>query len=204
MDKVLYYVHDPMCSWCWGFNKVWHAVQLELPSSIEVRYVLGGLAPDSDEPMEEKLQKIISAGWYNIQKRIPGTEFNHDFWRVCKPRRSTYPASRAIIAAKSLTRNPDSEKRMLLAIQHAYYLHAKNPADNAVLTECAVSIGLDAKAFADSINSVAVQQQLLADIKFARSLGVDSFPSLVLESAGLHQQLSYDYNDKQVLLSQLT
>ncbi|ORU94192.1 MAG: thioredoxin [Cycloclasticus sp. symbiont of Bathymodiolus heckerae] len=202
MGRVLYYVHDPMCSWCWGFNKAWATVQSQLPNTIEVRYILGGLAPDSHEPMEERLQKIISAGWYKIQGRIPGTEFNHDFWTLCKPRRSTYASSRAVIAAKLLDEN--AEKRMLLAIQHAYYLQAKNPADDDVLIDCAASIGLNKQAFTDSFKSEAVQQQLLADIKFARSLGVSSFPSLVLECAGSYQQLTYDYNDPQVLLKQLS
>ena len=201
MDKVLYYVHDPMCSWCWAFNKVWTKVQASLASDIEVRYVLGGLAPDSDEPMDADLQQRISSGWYRIKEKVPGTQFNHDFWTLCKPRRSTYPSSRAIIAARML--ETTSEKRMLLAIQQAYYLQAKNPADDDVLIECAQEIGLDRQAFADALNSVSTQQQLLAEIKLARSMGVSSFPSLVLETSNEKRVLEYDYNDPSVLLSQL-
>ena len=92
---------------------------------------------------------------------------------------------------------------MLLAIQQAYYLKAKNPADDDVLIECARDIGLDSLAFADALNSVSTQQQLLAEIKFARSMGVRSFPSLVLETSNEKRVLSYDYNDPSVLLSQL-
>ncbi|MEO1888706.1 MAG: DsbA family protein [Cycloclasticus sp.] len=202
MDKVLYYVHDPMCSWCWAFNKTWANIQEQLPSNIKVRYVLGGLAPDSDRPMPAELQEKISSGWYRIQEKVPSTEFNHRFWTECKPRRSTYPSSRAIIAAKML--DDTSEKRMLLAIQQAYYLQAKNPADDEVLIECAESIGLDAKQFAAELNSVSTQQQLLADIKFSRGMGVSSFPSLVLEHAWNYRVLDYDYNDAQVLLSRLS
>jgi putative protein-disulfide isomerase len=123
MDKVLYYVHDPMCSWCWAFNKTWAKIQTQLPADIEVRYILGGLAPDNDQPMPLELQQRISSGWYKIEEAVPGTQFNHEFWTLCKPRRSTYPSSRAIIAAKKLDNT--SEKRMLLAIQQAYYLQAK-------------------------------------------------------------------------------
>ncbi|MBL4783615.1 MAG: DsbA family protein [Porticoccaceae bacterium] len=202
MNRVLYYVHDPMCSWCWAFNAVWAKVQTALPADIELRYVLGGLAPDSDEPMAAELQQRISSGWYRIQERVPGTEFNHRFWTECQPRRSTYPSSRAIIAAKML--DDTSEKRMLLAIQQAYYLQAKNAADDDVLVDCAVSIGLNGEQFAAALNNPSTQQQLLADIKFARGMGVSSFPSLVLEHAGNYRVLDYDYNDAQVLLSQLS
>lgn len=202
MDKILYYVHDPMCSWCWAFNKTWVKIQSELPDDIEVRYVLGGLAPDSDAPMPVDLQERISSGWYRIQQKVPGTEFNHDFWTECKPRRSTYPSSRAIIAAKE--QDGTIEKAMLLAIQQAYYLHAKNPADDEVLIDCAVDIGLNRAAFSELLNSTSTHQQLLAEIKFARSMGANSFPSLVFETAGEYQMLNYDYNDAQVLLSQLS
>jgi len=202
MDKVLYYVHDPMCSWCWAFNKTWADIQAQLPASINVRYVMGGLAPDSDQPMPAELKEKISSGWYRIQERVPGTQFNHIYWTVCQPRRSTYPASRAILAAKQL--DNASEKPMLLAIQQAYYLQAKNPSDDVVLIDCAKSLGLNGSAFAELLNSPAIHQQLLAEIKFARSMGVNSFPSLVLEQAGDYKVLNYDYNDPQVLLSQVS
>jgi len=202
MDKVLYYVHDPMCSWCWAFNKTWAAIQASLPSSIEVRYLLGGLAPDSDQPMAAELQQKISEGWYRIQQHVPGTEFNHDFWTLCKPRRSTYPSSRALIAARTLDKT--AEKPMLLAIQQAYYLQAKNPADDAVLVECAGQIGLDKNAFAELLNHPATQQQLLMEIKLARSMGANSFPSIVLQQGEHARLLKYDYNNPQVLLNQLS
>lgn len=202
MDKVLYYVHDPMCSWCWAFNKTWAAIQSSLPSSIEVRYLLGGLAPDSDQPMATDLQEKISEGWYRIQQHVPGTEFNHNFWTLCKPRRSTYPSCRALIAARMLDRA--AEKPMLLAIQQAYYLQAKNPADDEVLIECAGEIGLDGSEFSALLNHSSTQQQLLMEIKLARSMGASSFPSIVLQQGEQTRLLRYDYNDPQVLLNQLS
>ena len=202
MNKALYYVYDPMCSWCWAFNKTWAAIQASLPSSIEVRYLLGGLAPDSDQPMAAELQQKISEGWYRIQQHVPGTEFNHDFWTVCKPRRSTYPSSRALIAARTLDKV--AEKPMLLAIQQAYYLQAKNPADDNVLIECAGQIGLDKNDFSALLNHPGTQQQLLMEIKLARSMGANSFPSIVLQQGEHTRLLTYDYNDPQVLLNQLS
>lgn len=56
---TLYYVYDPMCSWCWGFNKTWNKVKKSLPKNINIQYVLGGLAPDSDEIMSDKMREYI-------------------------------------------------------------------------------------------------------------------------------------------------
>jgi putative protein-disulfide isomerase len=181
---------------------VWEQIQSKLPDDIEVRYILGGLAPDSDKPMPEQLRRRISMGWYRIQKQVAGVNFNHDFWIKCKPRRSTYPACRAMIAAREMDKK--AEKPMLLAIQTAYYLSAKNPSDDSVLIECAESIGLDRKTFSALLDSPLIQQELLAEIKYARGLGVNSFPSIVLEKAGVISNLEYDYNDPDVFISQLS
>jgi len=128
---TLYYIHDPMCSWCWGFRNVWLQVQEQLKGQLEIHSVLGGLAADSDQAMPESMQHHIRNNWRRIQQTIPGTEFNYEFWDVCKPRRSTYPACRAVIAAGM--QSVSCKNEMVLAIQTAYYINAKNPSDDPVL-----------------------------------------------------------------------
>ncbi|MGB5741033.1 MAG: DsbA family protein, partial [Sedimenticolaceae bacterium] len=90
----LIYIHDPMCSWCWGFRPTFEQLCASLPRHVAVRRLLGGLAPDSDQPMPADMQMRLQQTWRRIQQRIPGTRFNFDFWRVCDPRRSTWPACR--------------------------------------------------------------------------------------------------------------
>jgi putative protein-disulfide isomerase len=53
MKMTLYLIVDPMCSWCWGFSSVWHALREELPSSVQIIDLMGGLAQDTDQPMDE-------------------------------------------------------------------------------------------------------------------------------------------------------
>jgi len=201
MARRLSYVYDPMCSWCWAFKNVWQEILAKLPADIEVRYLLGGLAADSDQVMPLAMQQSIKGYWQQIQQQLPSTEFNYAFWDECEPRRSTYPACRAVIAARA--QNPQAESAMLLAIQQAYYLQAKNPSNDDVLIECAKSIGLDEVAFAESLAQAQTQQTLLTELRYVRSIGVNSFPSLVLEQEGQLQLLDYDYKDAEVLLKQL-
>jgi len=84
---ALVYIMDPMCSWCWAFKPVLTEIRNTFP---ELGYytLAGGLAPDSDEPMPDAQQEQIAATWKKIEAMV-GTKFNHDFWRVCQPRRST-------------------------------------------------------------------------------------------------------------------
>jgi len=196
-NTILFYVHDPMCSWCWAFNPVWKKIQQQLNNDIQVSYILGGLAPDTSEAMPKALQQQISSYWKTIQQRVPNTEFNFDFWTKNKARRATYPACRAVIAAKK----QHQEKEMILAIQKAYYLTAKNPSDDSVLIELAQELALDIKIFLEQLNHPETQQQLLNDISYGQQLGAQGFPSLVLQKDGGNHLIPIDYNKADPVLN---
>jgi len=192
---TLYYVHDPMCSWCWGFKPIWEQLQSALPDNITPQYVLGGLAPDTTEPMPESMQQMLQQIWHRIEQTVPGTQFNHAFWTQNSPRRATYPACRAILAAKS--QSAALEQPMINAIQQAYYLKAKNPSDDNVLVELATQIGCDVNVFKESLNTKATNNALMQEITFSRQLGAQGFPSLFFETIGkppIPLQLSYSDN----------
>ena len=89
--STLYYAHDPMCSWCWGFAPTWDSLAVDIKSRygdrLKITKLLGGLAEDSDEPMPEGMQLYLRSTWKKIQQQIPGTRFNFEFWDRCSPRR---------------------------------------------------------------------------------------------------------------------
>lgn len=191
-NSSLIYVHDPMCSWCWGYRPTWQQLENHLPEEIAVEYVLGGLAPDSDDPMPPDLQNTIQGYWRRIQTEL-GTEFNFEFWTTCKPRRSTYPACRAVIAAK----HQDREKVMIEAIQRAYYLRAMNPSDVSTLTTLAAEIGLDETKFGEDIASSETEQELQRQIQFVRNSPCRGFPGLLLRLNGKLVSIDVDYLNAQ-------
>ena len=198
----LYYVHDPMCSWCWGFSPTRQIVRENLPDGIEWISLLGGLAPDSDESMTDETKGYIQKAWRTIQERIPGTEFNFDFWNKCAPRRSTYPACRAVIAARNTS--ADSELSYILALQKAYYLRAMNPSDTDTHLTLANELGLDASVFEQHLLDPKTHQTLLDEIAFARSIGGDSFPSLIIVDAQSQaHSLKIHYTDPQRILDDI-
>lgn len=205
--STLYYIHDPMCSWCWGFRKVSDEVFAAVKDQVKIEYIVGGLAPDSDTLMPVEMQQSIRSNWQRIQQEIPGTEFNYDFWTKCQPRRSTYPACRAIIAAgmqADITKQKEHESAMLLAIQQAYYLHAENPSDLTTLCHLAENMKLDAKRFLADMQSESCQQRLKQQLNFCREMGVYSFPSLLIKRPEAEASLlQIDYNDSQKVIDQI-
>ena len=194
----LIYVHDPMCSWCWGFSAVYDAMVSVLPENINLVRVLGGLAPDSDLPMPEDMKQYLSQTWSTIQTQIPGTEFNFDFWTKCQPRRSTYPACRAVVAAG--LQGDQWDTLMTRGIQEAYYLNARNPSDNSTLIQVAEEMGLDKSQFETDLVSESVQQILTDNLNFCRQLGVQGFPSLVLVKERQAYGIAVNYRSHETML----
>lgn len=195
-SNTLFYIHDPMCSWCWGFRPVWQKLKSQFTHTLDIVYVVGGLAPDSDQPMPLAMQNNLSNTWQHIQQHIPGIEFNYEFWNPASnsvPRRSTYPACRAVLAAK--VQDANIEDAMILGIQRAYYLNAKNPSDVDVLSEIANSIGLNVEKFKQDINSPAIELLLKEQLQLARQLSSQGFPSLVISKDDKLFGIPLDYNN---------
>jgi putative protein-disulfide isomerase len=201
MNKKLIYVHDPMCSWCFGFSKVYQQCTEKLPENIEVIRLLGGLAPDTDKIMPESTRQMVQQNWRRIEQLIPGVEFNYDFWTKCQPRRATYPACRAVIAARE--QGDEFDDSMTRQIQQAYYRQARNPSDNETLVELAGEIGLDQGRFSEQLVADQTQQRLLDEIVTARSIGISGFPSLVLQNDDEFESLLVHYTDADAIFRQI-
>jgi putative protein-disulfide isomerase len=197
----LLYIHDPMCSWCWGFRPVLMALREGLPHGLGFERLLGGLARDSDAPMGAEMRAYLQQTWHRIQERIPGTRFNFDFWSQCEPRRSTWPACRAVVAARRC--DPAGEEAMILAIQQAYYLQARNPSDQETLTALAGEIGLDQAHFHNLMVDPHTQVQFEQEMRRAHRMDADSFPSLRLQVGEHTWPVAVNYTDATPMLDDI-
>ncbi|ABB45237.1 DSBA oxidoreductase [Sulfurimonas denitrificans DSM 1251] len=198
MTHTLYYVYDPMCSWCYAFRDTFKKVKKGLPSNVEVVYVAGGLAPHSDEPMEQGFRDKIQAIWYQIEK-VVGTKFNHDFWIKCTPKLSTYLACQATLAAK----NQGKEEEMIEAIQTAYYLRAMNPSDEDMLLNVAKELELNIEKFKNDLYSDVTVKNFSEKMNLKIALNVRGFPSLVLQHGKNISPIAIKFNEPEAILDQI-
>lgn len=201
MQDILYYVHDPMCSWCWGFEPTRKEIFEAVGGTMEIRRLVGGLAPDSETPMPAQMQEMLQQTWHRIEQTIPGTRFNFDFWHKCQPRRSTYPSNRAVLAARQ--QGEEYDALMTARIQRAYYLEARNPSDTSTLIELAADLGLETGSFAADLVAPATQQRLIEEIQASRAMGIDSFPSLAVQRADRLFHIGLNYTDPAAMLAQI-
>lgn len=198
MIYTLYHVHDPMCSWCYAFEPTFDKLRENLNDNIKVVHVVGGLAKHTDEPMSLDMRKKIEDIWYEIQKEV-GTKFNHDFWKNCTPKRSTYLACKATMIARVY----DKEDEMIKAIQEAYYQRALNPSEVDTLVQLSKELGIDENEFKEKLLSQEAEDNLQDELNLRRSLYVRSFPSLVLKYKKELYPINIKYNDYNSMLKQI-
>ncbi len=179
-----------MCSWCWGFKPVWQDLKTRLRDEVNIVYVVGGLAPESQQPMDPRMRSYLQETWCKITE-VTGVEFNHDFWRVNTPQRSTYPACKAVLVARQY----GLELEMFAAIQRLYYQQAGNPSDYENLYALAEELGLDREQFIEQIHSAEVAELLQQEIKLTEQLGAQGFPSLVLVRDDTAHFIEHSYTD---------
>ena len=190
-----------MCSWCWAFRPSMDALIEKLPKEINVIRLLGGLAPDSDIPMPDNIREYVLENWRAIEKKVPKTKFNYNFWKECAPRRSTYPACRAVIAARKQKKIFDKE--MTLAIQKAYYLNARNPSDYETLIELAEEIGADKNKFSEDVISSETDRILKEEIQQCKKLDLNSLPSLLFINKEKEIRIQSDYLNANTMLNRI-
>lgn len=187
-----------MCSWCWAYRPSMLLLRKNLPDEIQWQNVLGGLAPDSDQPMPGQTRLMVQNHWRQIESTL-GTKFNFDFWTKNQPRRDTYKACRAVIAAS----RQHAEERMIEGIQTAYYLRALNPSDPLILASLADELGLDKGLFMKDFGAAQNEAELARQLLLRDRLGVRSFPSLVLEHQSVITPIRHDYQDYRTSLAEI-
>lgn len=187
-----------MCSWCWAYRPCLLQLRENLPAGVCWQNVLGGLAADTDQPMPEQTRSMVQDHWRKIQSTV-GSEFNFDFWTRCQPRRDTYKACRAVIAAS----HQNAEETMIMAIQKAYYLRAMNPSEPEILADLAAELGLDRTLFVEDFGSSQTETEFRRQLLLRAELYVRSFPSLVLEHGSSRTLIRHDYQDYRVSLEQV-
>lgn len=170
---------------------------------MEIVYLVGGLAPDTTEPMPLATQQMVQQAWQRIEQTVPGVHFNWDFWSRNTPIRSTYPACRAVLAAKKQRAEAEPEPEMIRAIQTAYYQQAKNPSLPETLQACAREIGLNEAVFIEDLRSPAIESELQHQMQRARSMDGYSYPSLRLVHKNTVFPIAIDYLDHRIMLDEI-
>ena len=185
----LTYIGDPMCSWCWGFAPVLDAIRQDFLPQIEFRLILGGLRPGPmAAPLDVHMKSYLREHWSAVEART-GQRFAWGLMQRNDFLYDTEPASRAIVTVRRL--NPTQEYDYFCAVQEAFYTRSEDVTDENVLATLALTQGLDKADFLALYRDEATETA--TDYRFARKMGVQGFPTLLLQRADKVYPVTHGY-----------
>ena len=176
MAAQLLYFADPMCSWCWGFSPVVHALQDRYGTELPLYLILGGLAPGKRDPMTEAGKQEVRDHWQHVEA-ASGQPFDYGFFAREGFVYNTEPPSRAVVAARRLM--PGIGVAYLAFLHRAFYAHNEDITDDAVLLRLAEEFGFAPGPYLNSYNAPETAAALERDFAASRNLGIRGFPALV-------------------------
>lgn len=196
-SRILIYVADPMCSWCWGFSPVLTNIRRRYEKQATFQLLLGGLRPGNTERFDESRRAYILQHWQAVHTRT-AQPFNFDFQMASSFTYDTEPASRATTVVRQLM--PGKEWDYLARIQEAFYVQNADVTRVEVLEELAVAVGIDAVPFRQDFQESQTRQRVWEEFDQSRELGVNGFPTLLGRSGESVSSLMHGYQDSETLV----
>jgi putative protein-disulfide isomerase len=154
---VTYYT-DPACPWSWAAEPGLRRLQAEFGDSLEITYVMGGMAREFRKPLET-MRHVLDAA------EASGMPVDPRVWLDAPPR-SSYPACLAVKAAAE-----QGLDAPYLRVVREGIMAGRRPLDTPdALTDAARRVlGLNVDRFAIDLRSNAITEAFGADIERARA-----------------------------------
>ena len=172
-ERILWYIADPMCSWCWGFSPVIETVRHACKGRLRTELKMGGLRSGTTQAMVSSRRSEILRHWHAVHDRT-GQPFRFEGAMPEGFVYDTEPASRAIVALVMMT--PGSAFAFLACIQEAFYARQEDVTQPAVLARLAGSMGVGQDDFLQVFGSDSAKQQTLMHFRQSREWGCARVP----------------------------
>lgn len=189
------YVGDPMCSWCYGFSDEltqFNTQNSDIPFSI----IVGGLRSSGDQPWNTDFKTFLRAHWEEINQRT-GIPFSYDLLEADNFDYNTEPSCRAVVVASDM--NPDNSLDFFKAIQRKFYYKNKDPKTVEFYKSICDELGYSFETFSTHFNSEEYRKKTQAEYQKARSLGIRSFPSVVVRHGDDYYLIGQGYTSAEEL-----
>jgi putative protein-disulfide isomerase len=174
----LYYIADPMCSWCWGFSPVARQIHDIYTEKIHFNLVVGGLRTGGTHVLNQELKTTLSEHWKEVEK-LTGQPFNYEFAVPEGFVYNTEPSCRAVVVVRGL--KPEKALGYFDALHEAFYVGNRDLTNTEVLAHIAEDFGVDETEFNNEFEEESTQQETVEDFAFGQNLGIRGFPSIVLK-----------------------
>lgn len=182
VEGSIYYIGDPMCSWCWGISPAIEELEgYAKQHHIDFDIVVGGLRAGGGDAWDERFKTFLRREWQHIAS-VTGQPFGYSLLDKPQFDYDTEPACRAITVIKHMVHHqllPDSTVRKAFAlIQRKFYLQGDDPKLEAFYESICLSLDIDYPTFLDYFTDEQFKTKVIEEFRFCRQIGVSSFPTV--------------------------
>jgi putative protein-disulfide isomerase len=162
-----------MCSWCWGFHPIIQELREKYADLFSFSLVVGGLRTKGQMPWTEESKAYLLQNWKAVAQQT-NQPFDVSLLKKAYFDYDTYPACKALISVRELWGEEESFI-YLEKIQRRFY---QNGEDITLLEHLILDVK-DREMFLTFYKSKRAEILMQHDFSKARSMGANSFPSLV-------------------------
>jgi len=180
---TLYFIVDPMCSWCWGFAPVIEEARRRLKERYDTHLVMGGLRTQGEMVWDTPAKTSLRKHWQQVEKKT-GQPFNEILFEKTDFTYDTYPSCKAVVTVRELL-GEDAAFRYLHTIEHAFYAQGIDITKPRLLYGYYEQLFGNSAKFAFMYGTERMETMMHHDFAKARSMGATVFPSVVfVDDAG--------------------
>ena len=169
----LIFVLDPLCSWCWGFHPIMEELRKKHSDTYTFSLVVGGLRTKGQMPWTEESRHYLAQNWNAVAQKTQ-QPFNFSLLNRETFDYDTYPACKALVTVRELW-GEDTSFDYLKKIQEAFYAKGEDTTSLEIL----MNYIDDKERFLEFYESDRAELLMHHDFSKARSMGANSFPSVV-------------------------
>ncbi len=190
------YVFDPLCGWCYGFSPVIKKAYDTYKDKADFKVITGGMVIGNQIGPIGRIAEFLRGATARVTQRT-GAVFSPLFLDTIltegKQILTSMEPSIAIQICKA--EKPDKIFDFMSELQKDIYISGLKTAIPADYHRLAKKMGFDQNKFINHLSEEAFIQKTLQDFQEANTLGIDSYPAVLISNKGMIRELVRGYVD---------
>ncbi len=181
IKDTIYYVYDPLCSWCYGFSPVIKKLKTEYHDKFDFQVISGGMQTGERKQPVSAIRDYLMGAYKNVTERT-GVEFGDNFMAILEEGNrmlDSIPPSIALSIVKDL--NPKEALNFAATIQEAIYFNGFDWNSVDAYIPYLKAYNINPEDFKIKFKEPLYKEKTLEDFKLAANFGVTGFPSVILK-----------------------
>ncbi|MDY0132956.1 MAG: DsbA family protein [Desulforegulaceae bacterium] len=200
--KKIFYVGDPVCSWCYAFTDIFEEIKKEFSKDLSFSYLMGGLVFEREIVLDRALKRLLKKNWKEVETKT-GKHIKASV-NIEEARETPYISDPGCIGFQAIKLQDEELAYKFYKNMHiAFYEKLENIFEFETLLKLAVEIGIDKNYFSSKFNDPVTKELAVKDIEKAKELGVRAFPSLVLQDESGTKVLNQGFRKYSLLKVQI-